>query len=109
LNPCFLRLRPARSRKAFIGEDSGRVTRHGNGWTKPDVISFVIRWPAFGNTRNRSIGQPVSAMKMEATSDHQKETDRKKAQRLADEYEKPSRTSSERLNPRQASGRAADL
>jgi hypothetical protein len=27
-----------------------------------DVISFVIRWPAFGDTRNRSIGQLVSVM-----------------------------------------------
>jgi len=49
LNPCFLRLRPARSRKSFFEEDSERVSRHGNGWTEPDVISFVIGWPAFGD------------------------------------------------------------
>jgi len=29
-----------------------------------DVISFVIRWSAFGNTRNHSIGQLVSVVKM---------------------------------------------
>ena len=29
-----------------------------------DVISFVIGWPAFGDIRNRIIGQLVSAMKM---------------------------------------------
>ena len=58
-----------------------------------DVISFVIRWSAFGNTRNRSIGQLVSAMKMAGSVRiSTKETDRKKAQRLADEYEKASRT-----------------
>ena len=45
-------------------EDLERVSRRGNAWIALDVISFVIRWPAFGNTRNRSIGQLVSAVKM---------------------------------------------
>jgi hypothetical protein len=44
-----------------------------------DVISFVIRWPAFGDIWNRSIGQLVSAMKWQAASDQYEETDRKKA------------------------------
>ena len=52
LNPCFLRLRPARSRKSFIREDSEKVSRHGSGWTEPDVISFVIGWPAFGDAQS---------------------------------------------------------
>ena len=55
---------PARSRKDFIREDSKRVSRHGNAWMALDVISFVIGWPAFGDIRNRSIGQLVSVMKM---------------------------------------------
>ena len=57
-----------------------------------DVISIAIGWPAFGDIRNRSIGQLVSAMKMAGSVGSTKETDRKKAQRLADEYEKASRT-----------------
>jgi hypothetical protein len=52
-NPCFQRIRPARSRKGFFRENSERVSSHGNAWMALDVISFVIRWPAFGNTRNR--------------------------------------------------------
>ena len=38
VEPLFLRLRPARYRKGCIREDSESVTRHGNGWTEPDVI-----------------------------------------------------------------------
>jgi hypothetical protein len=34
-----------------------------------DVISFVIGWPAFGDIRNRSIGQPVFVMKMAGSAD----------------------------------------
>ena len=48
-NPCFLRLCPGRSRKGFFREDSERVSRDGNAWMALDVISFVIRWPAFGS------------------------------------------------------------
>jgi len=44
LNPCFLRLRPVRSWKGFIREDSERVSGHGNAWMALDVISFVIGW-----------------------------------------------------------------
>ena len=56
---CFLRLGPLTSRKGFMREDSERVSRRGYGWTALDVISFVIGWPAFGNTRNRNSRQPV--------------------------------------------------
>jgi len=52
VNPCFLSLCPAKSRKGFIREDSERVGCHGNGWTEPDVISFVIGWPAFGDAQS---------------------------------------------------------
>ena len=48
-NPCFLRLCPGRSRKGFFREDSERVSRDGNAWMALAVISFVIRWPAFGS------------------------------------------------------------
>jgi hypothetical protein len=61
-NPCFLRLRPLRSRKGFIREDSGRIRGHGNAWMALDVITIVIRWPALGDIRNRSIGQLVSTL-----------------------------------------------
>jgi hypothetical protein len=40
--PVFLRLRPLKSNKGFIREDSERGSRRGNTWTEPDVISFVI-------------------------------------------------------------------
>jgi hypothetical protein len=46
-----------------------------------DVISFVIRWPAVGIA-------VLDSLRRIST----KETDRKKAQGLADEYEKASRT-----------------
>jgi len=53
---------------------------------EPDVISFVIGWPAFGEIRNRSIGRLASAMKMAGNVESlRKKTDRKKAQRLANE------------------------
>ena len=42
MNPCFLRLCPARSRKSFIREGSERVSGRGNAWMALDVISFVI-------------------------------------------------------------------
>ena len=54
LEPLFPTLRPARSRKGFVRENLERVSRRGNAWMALDVISFVIRWPAFGNTRNLS-------------------------------------------------------
>ena len=76
-NPCFLRLRPLRSRKGFIREDSERIRGHGNTWMALDVISFVIRWPAFGDIRNRRIGQLVSAVKMAGSV----ESERKKQHR----------------------------
>ena len=50
--------------QAFCEKDSERVSRRGNAWMALDVISFVIGWPAFGDIRNRSIGELVSAMKM---------------------------------------------
>jgi hypothetical protein len=62
-NPCFLRLRPLRSKNGFIREDSERESRHGNSWTEPDVISFVIGWPLFGDIRNRNSRQPVFVIK----------------------------------------------
>jgi len=37
-----------------------------------DVISFVIRCAAFGNIRNRRIGQTVSAMKMAGSGGSQR-------------------------------------
>jgi hypothetical protein len=62
-NPCFPRLRPLRSRKRFIREDSERIRGHGNAWMALDVTS-IIGWPACGGIRNRSIGRLVSGMKM---------------------------------------------
>jgi hypothetical protein len=49
-NPCFLRLRPLKSSKGFVREDSERLSSHGNAWMALDVISFVIGWPGFGDT-----------------------------------------------------------
>jgi hypothetical protein len=40
----FLPLRPLRSRKGFIREDSVRIRGHANAWMALDVISFVIGW-----------------------------------------------------------------
>jgi hypothetical protein len=57
-----------------------------------DVISFVIRWPTFGISRNRSIGQPVSVRKLDRSVESRRKKLTGKAQRLADEYEKVSRT-----------------
>jgi hypothetical protein len=62
-NPCFLRLRPLRSKSGFIREDSERESRHGNAWMALDVISFVIGWPLFGDIRNRNSRQPVFVIK----------------------------------------------
>jgi hypothetical protein len=67
LKPVSYDLRPLRSRKDFIREDSGRVRNDGNAWMALDVISIVIRWPAFGDTRNRSIGQLVAGMKLDGS------------------------------------------
>src|SRR5690349_7883902 len=52
IEPLFPRQRPARSRTGFIREDSKTASRDGNAWMELDVISFVIRWPAFGDIRN---------------------------------------------------------
>jgi len=56
----------------FIREDSEAVSRHGNAWMEPHVISFVIGWRAFGDIRNRSIGQPVFVMKMAGSAGSQR-------------------------------------
>jgi len=45
-----LEVRPLRSSKGSIREDSERLSSHGNAWTEPDVISFVIRWASVWNT-----------------------------------------------------------
>src|SRR6201993_2020912 len=48
-----------------------RSQRDRSTWERMalDVISFVIRWSAFGNTRNHSIGQFVSVVKMAISRD----------------------------------------
>jgi hypothetical protein len=43
VEPCFLRLRPARSRKGFIREDLERIGGHGNGWMALDVIRPFLK------------------------------------------------------------------
>ena len=64
MNPCFLCLCPARSRKGFVGEDSETVSAHGNAWMSPDVISFVIRSRAFGDIRNLGIFYRVHGVRV---------------------------------------------
>jgi hypothetical protein len=61
-----------------------------------DVITFVIIYPLMASVWKRSNSQHFTACFRDQTGRQRrnttKETDRKKAQRLADEYEKASRT-----------------
>ena len=84
---------PDRPIAICLGEDTESVSSHGNAWMALDVISIVISWPAFGDIRKSQywtarFGDGNGRQRRITT----KETDRKKAQRLADEYEKVSRT-----------------
>jgi hypothetical protein len=60
-----------------------------NAWMALDVISFVIGWPAFKDTRKSQYWTAYfhdeNGRQRRITT---KETDRKKAQRLAHDYEK---------------------
>ena len=58
-----------------------------------DVISIVIRWQAFGNIRNRSIGPLVSCdQNGRQRRISTKETNDKKALEIAEEFERAATT-----------------
>jgi len=72
-----------------------QADRRGSPRMAPDVITFVITSPAMASVWKRSNSQYFTVCFRDQTGRQRrittKETDRKKAQRLADEYEKPSR------------------
>jgi hypothetical protein len=96
LNPCFDDSYPRASADVLSEGTCERPDRRGLLWMAPDVITFVITIPVFGQclkTIKFAISYRVfQGSHRSAASDHYERNRPEKAQRLADEYEKASRT-----------------
>jgi hypothetical protein len=92
VEPLFVTVYLGMSADVLLERIREQAERRGLLWMAPDVISFVITILVYGQCLKRSNSQYFT----ECFRDHArrqrrtttKETDRKKAQRLAAEYEK---------------------
>jgi hypothetical protein len=87
---CYVQQRPLMLYQKFPAKPEWpvpfqrRIRFHAQAWTYADVISFVIRWQAFGNIWNRVIGPLVSLIRTagSAGSQRRRQTIRRRSRSL---------------------------